>query len=61
MKVLSGNHYQIVSILQNKKVLEIAGWQEEEKWVDIHEKLIEICIKMKKFFDPIINEIQKKY
>ena len=26
-----------------------------------HEKLIEICIKMKKAFDPVINEIQKKY
>ena len=44
-----------------KKVLEIAGWQEEEKWDEVHEKLIEICIKMKKAFDPVINEIQKKY
>ena len=28
---------------------------------ELGEKLIEICIKMKKAFDPVINEIQKKY
>ena len=44
-----------------KKVTEIGGWQNEEKWEEIHDKLIEYCMKMKETFDPIISNLQKKY
>ena len=44
-----------------KKVIEIGGWQNEEKWEEIHDKLIEYCMKMKETFDPIISNLQKKY
>ena len=44
-----------------KKVIEIGGWQNEEKWEEVHDKLIEYCIKMKETFDPIISNLQKKY
>lgn len=44
-----------------KKVIEIGGWQNEEKWEEVHDKLIEYCMKMKETFDPIISNLQKKY
>jgi len=44
-----------------KKVIEIGGWQDEEKWEEVHNELIDLAIKMKKAFEPTIKEIQKKY
>ena len=44
-----------------KKVTEIGGWQEEEKWEEVHSKVIDYSIRIKKAFDPIIKEVQKKY
>ena len=44
-----------------KKVTEIGGWQEEEKWDEVHSKVIDYSIRIKKAFDPIIKEVQKKY
>ena len=44
-----------------KKVIEIGGWQNEDKWEEVHEKLIDYCMRMKDSFDPIISNLQKKY
>lgn len=44
-----------------KKVIEIGGWQNEDKWEEVHEKLIDYCMRMKDSFDPIISNLQNKY
>lgn len=44
-----------------KKVTEAGGWKDEEKWEESHDHLIDFCMRMKKAFEPVINEIQKKY
>ncbi len=44
-----------------KKVIEIGGWQNEDKWEEVHEKLIDYCMRMKDSFDPLILNLQKKY
>jgi len=44
-----------------KAVIELGGWQDEDKWEEIHYKLIENCINIKKSFDPVIQELIKKY
>ena len=44
-----------------KKGIEIGGWQNEDKWEEVHEKLIDYCMRMKDSFDPLILNLQKKY
>ena len=44
-----------------KAVIDLGGWQDEDKWEEVHNKLIENCINLKKSFDPIIKDLIKKY
>ena len=44
-----------------KAVIDLGGWQDEDKWEEVHNKLIENCINLKKSFDPIIKDLVKKY
>ena len=44
-----------------KKVTEVGGWQDEEKWEEVHDKVIDFSMRIKKAFDPIIYDVQKKY
>ena len=43
------------------KVTEVGGWQDEEKWEEVHDKVIDFSMRIKKAFDPIIYDVQKKY
>lgn len=44
-----------------KKITEIGGWQDEERWEEVQDKIIDFSIRIKKAFDPIIKELQSKY
>ena len=43
------------------KVTDVGGWQDEEKWEEVHDKVIDFSMRIKKAFDPIIYDVQKKY
>ena len=44
-----------------KAIIETGGWQDEDKWEEIHDQLTKYCINIKKAFDPFIKDLAKKY
>ena len=37
------------------------GWEDEEKWENVHSDLIDYAIKIEKSFRPHIKNIEKKF
>lgn len=44
-----------------KAIIDTGGWQDDDKWDEIHDQLVDYCINLKKSFDPFIKELAKKY